>query len=403
MEINLEKKHFAIIAAFCLILTTGLVAANQDMILKLAAPTTDILPGRTVGHSSEDVVVNLDDLLTGGALCTGDMGLQEAIDNGCFGTGGGFFGDWVDMGSASNNHGPVATDGIVVTYSDGDSNPIGYTDSSSSPTRVISGLNGWKKGFTMPVKKGDYWRVEDTTKSWWIPLIGGESEGSSGTSLPPCSNDQLIQYNSVAGEWECADSCANGQILQYNSASDSWECADLIGVAGASLGEWDSTDLGQVGGTGTTLARETIYQAIGDGFVVAEMIAGHCGQGIEGYTDSESNPTTLRVQNGSGYIDTGGAGITMPVKANDFWRVKRKRTDGYCDGPVNIYWIPLIGGGSAGDTCYWTGYTACSADEMGITECAIGEVMTGFDLRGCAEGLCGDITRCRKYKIKCCN
>ncbi len=83
MEINLEKKHFAIIAAFCLILATGLVAANQETILRFANPSIDILPGKTVGHSSADLVVNIP-----GCLATDDISLQDAIDNDCLGSGG---------------------------------------------------------------------------------------------------------------------------------------------------------------------------------------------------------------------------------------------------------------------------------------------------------------------------
>ncbi len=120
------------------------------------------------------------------------------------------------------------------------------------------------------------------------------------------------------------------------------------GAGGAGLGAWNSTDSDQVGGTGAALAHNTVYQASTDGFVVAELIAGHCGQGVEGYTDGSSPPTTLKVWNGSGYIDTGGAAITLPVKANDYWKVKRKRTDGVCWGTLNMQWLPLLGGAGGG-------------------------------------------------------
>ena len=230
MEINLEKKHFALIAAFCLILTTGLVAANQETILRFANPAVDILPGRSVGHSSADVVVNFSD----SPPCSGDISLQSAIDNKCFGTGGMAFGN-MESKNFNQIYGPVATDGFVFVstnwaYLDA------YKGNSAATLTVVSKEAPASQGpqpswgsITMPVKKGEYWKVDGRTDStpivYWIPLVEGSS-GDSGTSLPPCSNNQLIQYNSTAEEWECADNCADEQILKYNLALDSWECTD---------------------------------------------------------------------------------------------------------------------------------------------------------------------------------
>ncbi len=83
MEINLEKKHFALITLICIILTAGMAIANQNVI-SLADPALVNIPNP--GHSSVDVVVNLDG---GGPVmpCAGDMSLQNAIDNGCIGGG----------------------------------------------------------------------------------------------------------------------------------------------------------------------------------------------------------------------------------------------------------------------------------------------------------------------------
>ena len=62
MKTKIGKKRFALIAAFCIILAAGLAVANQEIVLRLANPNplNIPLPGRLVGHSSEDVVVNLD-------------------------------------------------------------------------------------------------------------------------------------------------------------------------------------------------------------------------------------------------------------------------------------------------------------------------------------------------------
>jgi hypothetical protein len=96
------------------------------------------------------------------------------------------FGSWVDK-SASYGNQQAATDGFVVvmaaTSGGGDVEVLGYTDSSATPTTCICGGEsrdtGWghpgRAGFTMPVKKGDYWRVEVTYQAGgsisvrWMP------------------------------------------------------------------------------------------------------------------------------------------------------------------------------------------------------------------------------------------
>lgn len=69
--------------AFLIMVFSGLafVAANPDIVAHFANPSTDILPGHLVGHSSADIVVNV----SGAAPCSGNISLQSAIDNGCFG------------------------------------------------------------------------------------------------------------------------------------------------------------------------------------------------------------------------------------------------------------------------------------------------------------------------------
>lgn len=84
-------------------------------------------------------------------------------------------GDWV---SKSDDTSYLAlTDGFVCAYSIGQASMYAYTDASNPPTtqRVFqgnaTGNNG--PGITMPVKKGDYWKITATTGTktvWWIPL-----------------------------------------------------------------------------------------------------------------------------------------------------------------------------------------------------------------------------------------
>jgi len=68
------------------------------------------------------------------------------------------------------------TDGFVVAYADGLWSMIqGYTDSSDPPTTLRTQNNAWETphvSITMPVRKGDYWKVTSTLSGtvYWMPL-----------------------------------------------------------------------------------------------------------------------------------------------------------------------------------------------------------------------------------------
>jgi hypothetical protein len=102
------------------------------------------------------------------------------------------FGSWVDK-SSSYGAQQAATDGFVTMYlamvsvSEGGYTLKGYTDGSADPTTLrvgcdhggSSGANGYPCSATMPVKKGDYWKVVGASYgnagSWtitvyWIPM-----------------------------------------------------------------------------------------------------------------------------------------------------------------------------------------------------------------------------------------
>ena len=95
------------------------------------------------------------------------------------------FGDWVDVttvASGGATQGPVLSDGFVVVASKGSWHGFGYilgfSDTNNPPTtrRVGSGSGyvdvHWN-GITMPVKKGDYWRLVfnhmGQISIYWIP------------------------------------------------------------------------------------------------------------------------------------------------------------------------------------------------------------------------------------------
>jgi hypothetical protein len=89
------------------------------------------------------------------------------------------------------------------------------------------------------------------------------------------------------------------------------------------LGAWQSCSQGSV------------YQAATDGFVVAYDYWEGQGGYVNGITDSSSNPTTMRIQNGG--PSTNAAGINMPVRKGDYWKVTITSGGWY----PHVFWIPL--------------------------------------------------------------
>ncbi len=80
------------------------------------------------------------------------------------------------MAFANNTSYLAATDGFVCAYASTDSPVQGYTDGSNPPTtQLVGGIiaNDWHTrtgSVTMPVKKGDYWKILGSTKIHWIPM-----------------------------------------------------------------------------------------------------------------------------------------------------------------------------------------------------------------------------------------
>ncbi len=306
MKINLSKKHFALIAVFCIIVAAGFAAANQDLILKLASPTTEILPGRLVGHSSEDIVVNLDGPVVPGA-CAGDMSLQEALDADCIGSGGSLiFGNW-ESRTPGQIYGPATTDGFALAYSNGSNNPVGYTDSDSSPTVQRTGsTSGFNKALNMPVKKGDYWKVINADRIYWIPIVDGGAGG--GSSLPPCASGKIIESDGAGG----------------------WVCVDQTGGAGGSLAFGDWTDVTAAAAGGAVQAS-----ALTDGIVLA-----HTVQADNRYIYGETPAGNIKANHRQNWYGD-RVNLTMPVKKGDSWRIVGNSVE-------KVWWLPIVDGGAGG-------------------------------------------------------
>jgi len=86
------------------------------------------------------------------------------------------FGAW--LARANDTVYQAYTDGFVCTISDSTGNAIGITDSFNPPTTERCRNKGYGsaecEGITMPVKRGNYWKVENITGTpssvFWIPL-----------------------------------------------------------------------------------------------------------------------------------------------------------------------------------------------------------------------------------------
>jgi len=78
------------------------------------------------------------------------------------------FGAWVSK--SDNTVYQAATDGFVIVYC-ATGAVTGYTDASTPPTttRLIT-YGESANGFTMPVRKGDYWKVAGATTVYWLSL-----------------------------------------------------------------------------------------------------------------------------------------------------------------------------------------------------------------------------------------
>jgi hypothetical protein len=85
------------------------------------------------------------------------------------------FGSWA--GKLSSVSYLAATDGVVLAYSllKNQAHIIGYTDNSNPPTTIrtrnyIQLNNPCYANITMPVRKGDYWKVAGAGTVYWLPI-----------------------------------------------------------------------------------------------------------------------------------------------------------------------------------------------------------------------------------------
>jgi len=94
------------------------------------------------------------------------------------------FGSWTSLDSLGSTFivgsvYKVGSDGFVCAYGTAGYAILGYTDSSNPPTTVrvqqFGGAAAGAQHITMPVKKGDYWKVTGTAPGiYWLPIGNGQ-------------------------------------------------------------------------------------------------------------------------------------------------------------------------------------------------------------------------------------
>jgi len=133
---------------------------------------------------------------------------------------------------------------------------------------------------------------------------------------PIVTDDVTLEFDSTTGKLKVKD----GSIEDTQ-----------LGTITSLFGAWTNKD-----SNNNTLVKNNIYKSTSDGFVIAKGPT-DCSA-IQGYTDENNPPTTLRLYNtvhagGS----TGTVSITLPVKKNTYWKI-------VCAAGTTIYWLPIGNG-----------------------------------------------------------
>ena len=177
IEVNIEKRYAYIIIGV-LILVFGFLVVNAY------GGTQPNVMGHSVGEidgvcrtdgtdclaeADPTVLASVKDGVIWSELGEIPDGFADGVDN----VGGSVLGDWTSK--SVNIVYQAITDGMVVCESSTSNTFAGYTDGSNPPTtvRTRNAYGSIGSGITMPVKKGDYWKVTASGSSYniyWIPL-----------------------------------------------------------------------------------------------------------------------------------------------------------------------------------------------------------------------------------------
>jgi hypothetical protein len=162
--------------------------------------------------------------------------------------------------------------------------------------------------------------------------VASEAEAQAGTDNTKVTTPLRV-FQGIA-----AYADANFLTTPEEAPDADYEVANKKYVDDKGFGAYETTDASQVGGTGATLAKNTVYQASVDGMVTIDAYKNASGgvyvQGISGQT---SSPTAIRVshyEHGTKGSHHRG-GVTLPVSKNEYWEMK---TDA---NTISIYFKPL--------------------------------------------------------------
>lgn len=167
-------------------------------------------------------------------------------------------------------------------------------------------------------------RLDNGVLSNDTALKAKNAAGDGYNDLIKASGDDVVYVpdgTRVAATCESGDNTLTLANMGYVDAQIAAE------VIARSFGTWTVKD----SGGSDDLVKDEIYKVGSDGFVIAYSNA-TSGVGIKGYTSSSSSPTQKFANSGEA---SDPAGITMPIKKDDYWKVT------IASGDVTINWLPI--------------------------------------------------------------
>jgi hypothetical protein len=161
-----------------------------------------------------------------------------------------------------------------------------------------------------------------------------QNVGTNPVNVTPHGTDTINGVNALKALPPVSGGNQPTYALICDGVSAWFIVASFATSASPGFGTWDATRTVGV-----------VYQAATDGFVLASInVNGANGTAgfIDGFTDSSSSPSTLRINAGAqrqdGTVTVLVNGFTMPVRKSDFWEVTLSTTSG--SPTVTVFWLP---------------------------------------------------------------
>ena len=200
---------------------------------------------------------------------------------------------------------------------------LGTTIEINNLTGMAAGAFAWDT--TLKVLKrysGTAWAILD--------IDHGQLSG-----LADDDHTQYLHLNKAAQTLSQSLVVATGKTVDGRDISVDGDAFDTHKAGTASAQHAAGLGLGTVFGAWESKTSDTVYQAATDGLVVAYTTG---DQGMEGYTDGSTSPTTLVTKQGYGDYSINSA-VTFPVRKGDYWKAKGIETQ----TGVYVRWLPIGG------------------------------------------------------------